>query len=183
MSEATAAPREVFGVVASFAGPDAMLQAVRAARSAGYQRLDAFSPFPVHGMCEALGMRRSPLPWMVLAGGLVGAGLALAGMLYINVVEYPIIVGGKPHRALEPLIPITFEVCVLFAAITAVLGIFLLNGLPQLYHPVFNHGDFAKASDDGFFLIIEAADARFDRDETVRFLEALGGDRVSLVEA
>jgi hypothetical protein len=174
---------ELFGVLASFEGPESLLEATNRARTAGYEHLDAFSPFPVHGMSRALGLRRSPLPWMVLGGGLVGAGLALAGMLYINVVEYPIVVGGKPHGALEPLLPITFEVCVLFAAFVAVLGMFFLNGLPQLHHPLFLQKDFARTTDNGFFLTIDASDPRFELEETMRFLESLGGKPVTRVEA
>jgi Protein of unknown function (DUF3341) len=171
-----------YGVIASFEGPELLLQATARARLAGYQRLDVFSPFPIHGMSKALGLRPSPLPWMVLGGGLFGAALALAGMLYINTIEYPIVVGGKPHGALEPLIPITFEVCVLFAALTAVFGMFLLNGLPRLHHPLFREESFAKATDDRFFLTIDASDPRFELQETMGFLESLGGKPVLRVE-
>ncbi len=174
---------ELFGVIASFEGPESLLEATTRARMAGYELLDAFSPFPIHGMSTALGLRGSPLPWMVLGGGLAGVGLALAGMLYINVVEYPIVVGGKPHGALEPLLPITFEVCVLFAALTAVVGMFFLNGLPRLHHPLFGLEDFARTTDDAFFLTIDASDPRFELEETIGFLEALGGKPVMRVEA
>jgi hypothetical protein len=173
---------ELFGVIASFDGPELLLEATTRARAAGYVRLDAYAPFPIHGMSRALGLRRSPLSWMVLGGGLFGAGLALMGMLYINVVEYPIVVGGKPHGALEPLLPITFEVCVLFAALTAVLGMFFLNGLPRLHHPLFSQQGFARTTDDGFFLTIDASDPQFEPRETTRFLESLGGKPVNLVE-
>ena len=108
--------------------------------------------------------------------------MALGGMLCINVIEYPIIVGGKPHTSIEPLIPITFEVCILFSAITAVIGSFFLCGLPRLHHPLFGSVDFARTTDDGFFLAIEASDPRFDADQTVLLLESLGGKPVTLVE-
>jgi hypothetical protein len=183
MSTGPATRPELFGAIASFDGPESLLEATARARRAGYERLDAFSPFPVHGMSGALGLRRSPLPWMVLGGGLVGAVLALTGMLYINVVEYPIVVGGKPHGALEPLLPITFEVCVLIAALTTVFGMFFLNGLPRLHHPLFRLENFARTTDDGFFLIIDASDPRFETEETMRFLESLGGAPVMRVEA
>jgi len=183
MSTDTLPRPELFGVIASFEGPESLLEAATRARTAGYSRLDSFSPFPVHGMSKALGLRRSRLPWMVLGGGLVGAGLALTGMLFINVVEYPIVVGGKPHGAIEPLLPITFEVCVLFAAVTAVLGMFFLNGLPRLHHPLFSQVNFGRTTDDSFFLTIEARDPRFEPAETVFFLETLGGKSVRLVEA
>ena len=173
---------EFFGVIATFAGPAELLEATRQTRQAGYERLDCFSPFPIHGMGRALGLRPSILPWMVLMGGIVGAAMALGGMLYINVIEYPIIVGGKPHAAIEPLIPIAFEVCVLFSAFTAVLGAFFLCGLPRLHHPLFNSTEFARTTDDGFFLAVEASDPRFDPEQTVRLLEALGGKPVTLVE-
>jgi len=174
---------ELLGVIASFEGPESLLEATMQARMAGYERLDAFSPFPIHGISEALGLRRSPLPWMVLGGGLVGIGLALGGMLYINVFEYPIVVGGKPHGALEPLLPITFEVSLLFAALTAVLGMFYLNGMPLLHHPLFRLEGFARTTDDGFFLTIDASDPRFEFKETMGFLESLGGKSVMRVEA
>jgi hypothetical protein len=174
--------RELFGVIATFAGPAELLEATRQTREAGYEGLDTFSPFPIHGMGRALGLCPSVLPWMVLTGGIFGAAVALGGMLYINMIEYPIIVGGKPHAAIEPLIPITFEVCVLFSAITAVLGSFFLCGLPRLHHPLFSSAEFARTTDDGFFLAIEASDPRFDPDQTVRLLESLGGKPVTLVE-
>jgi len=174
--------RELFGVIATFAGPAELLAATRQAREAGYERLDAFSPFPIHGMQRALALRPSVLPWMVLAGGILGAAASLGGMLYINVIEYPMIVGGKPHAAIEPLIPIAFEVCVLFSAVTAVFGSFFLCGLPRLHHPLFSSAEFARTTDDGFLLAIEASDPRFDPDQTVRLLESLGGKPVTLVE-
>lgn len=173
--EATA----VYGLLAEFEHPEELLVAAREARQAGYQRLDAFTPFPVEELAEELGSGRDWLPWIVLAGGVLGAALAYGMQYYSSVIGYPMNVGGRPLNSWPVFIVIVFELTVLFAALSAVLGMLALNGLPQPYHPVFNVPRFQLATRDRFFLLIEAADPRFDHRRTRRFLEGLGAREVS----
>ncbi len=180
---AAAAPPEVFGAFARFAGPAELLEAARQVRDAGYRVFDTYSPFPVHGIDEAMGLPRSKLPWIVLTGALTGTSIAFFGQLYLNVVFYPIIIAGKPFDSLPPTVPICFELTILLGAFSAVFGMLFLNGLPRLYHPAWKYAEFARASDDGFFVAIEARDPRFHAQDTVAFLQKLGGSKVALVEA
>lgn len=159
-----------YGLMAEFATPEALLAAAHAAREAGYTRLDAFTPFPVKELPEAIGFRRNRVPLFVLIGGLIGAGGAYLMQWYPNVVGYPLNVGGRPLHSWPSFIPVTFELTVLLAAFAALISMLALNGLPQPYHPTFNVPAFERASQDRFFLLVEAEDPRFDRDETTRFL-------------
>jgi hypothetical protein len=157
--------------MAMFDDPEELLEATRKAYDRGYRRMDAYSPFPVEGLDEALGMRRSFLPLVILIGGVVGAIAAFGMQTYATVIDYPINTGGKPLFSWPAYIPITFELAILFAAFAAVLGMFALNGLPQPYHPVFNVPSFELASRTHFFLAIEAADPLFDLERTRQFLQ------------
>ena len=161
----------LWGLVAEFEGPTALLEAAERAREAGYARLDAYVPFPVEGLSEALGFRRTALPLLVLVGALVGAAGGYFMQWYAMAVWYPLNVGGRPLNSWPMFIPITFELAVLVGGLTAVIGMLALNGLPMPYHPVFNVEQFELASRNRFFLCIEAADALFDRDRTAKFLE------------
>lgn len=174
---------ELFGAVASFAGPTELLAAAARFRDAGYRRFDAHSPFPIHGMDEALGLRRSVVPVLVLVGGLLGAAGAQLLQWYISAVVYPLNTSGKPWNSAEAFVPITFETTILLASLAAVFGMLFLNGLPRLYHPVFQSTTFARASADGFLLTIEARDPMFDHRETVLLLEDLGGSDIELLES
>jgi hypothetical protein len=162
--------------MAEFHEPAAVVAAARAAHEAGYTKLDAYSPFPIEELAEALGHHKSRLPLLVLGGGITGAVAGYALQYWSSVIEYPLNIGGRPLHSWPAFIVPTFETTILFAAGTAVLGMLALNGLPQPYHPVFNVPSFALASRDRFFLCIEARDPKFHLDETRRFLEGLGGE-------
>lgn len=164
-----------YGLMVEFDTPERLLEAARRARSEGYRELDAYTPFPVHGLWEALELPKTKLPWIILCGGLFGACGGYFMMWFSAVVHYPINVGGRPLHSWVAFIPITFELTVLFASFAAVFGMLGLNGLPKPYHPVFNVAQFERASLDHFFLCIKARDPKFDRDKTRKFLEGLGG--------
>jgi Alternative complex III, ActD subunit len=172
----------LYGLVAEFESPTALVEAANRAREAGYRKMDAYSPFPIEELHRALGLRDTKLPWIVLGGGLTGA-LAGYGLQYwASTIAYPINIGGRPLHSWPSFIVPTFETTILFAAGAAVLGMILLNGLPMPYHPIFNSRRFAMASRDRFFLCIESKDPRFDQTTTRRFLESLGPREVSDVE-
>jgi hypothetical protein len=171
----------VYGAVAEFDSPESLLAAIRGARERGYARLDAFTPFPVHGIDEALGEKRSRLGWVALVAGLAGAAAALLLIWWTGAVDYPLVIAGKPLFAFEFSIPITFELAVLFAAFGAVIGMFLFNGLPRLYHPVFQHSRYEHATDDKFLLAIEADSEGFDAAGAAGALRDLGGEYVEVI--
>ncbi len=171
----------IYGLMAEFDTPEDLLAAAKHAHAEGYRRMDAYSPFPVEGLSEAIGFHHTRLPLLVLIAGIVGAIVGFASQYYVTVFDYPINVGGRPLNSWPAYIPITFEVTILFAALTAVVGMIALNRLPMPYHPVFNVPAFGRASRDRFFLCIEAADPRFDREGTRQFLESLKPREVSEV--
>jgi hypothetical protein len=168
-------------VVAEFDHPAALLRAVRRTREAGYRHVEAYVPFPVEGLTEALGLGRTGLPLLVLLGALAGAAGGYFMQWYGMAVWYPLNVGGRPLDSWPMFIPITFELAVLVGGLTAVFGMLALNGLPMPYHPLFNVPRFARATQDRFFLAIEARDPRFDRQATADFLRTLEPAEVSLV--
>ena len=163
----------IHGLMAEFETPDGLVHAAERARLEGYRQMDAYSPIPIHELDEALGLRRTRLPMLVLAGGILG-GLAGYGLEYWSqVIAYPLNIGGRPFHSWPHFIPVTFETTVLGASLAAFVGMWARNGLPQPYHPVFNVPAFVRASRDRFFLCIEATDPRFDRHMTAKFLEGL----------
>ena len=169
----------LYGLMAEFDSPDALVVASRRAYEAGYRQLDAYTPFPIEELHEALDVHRTRVPLLVLIGGIVG-GLTGYGLEYwVSTTAYPLNIGGRPLHSWPSFVPVTFEMTVLFAALTAVLGMLALNKLPMPYHPVFNAPRFALATRDRFFLCIEAADARFDAAGTRRFLESCGPREVT----
>lgn len=172
----------LYGLMAEFQNPHDLVEAARRAREAGYRQMDAYSPYPVEGLAEALGLERTRVPLITLIGGLLGAAVGFALQYWISVIDYPINVGGRPLNSWPAFIIVTFELTVLFAALFAVLGMLALNGLPMPYHPVFNVPRFALATRDRFFLCIEASDPKFRPDETRYFLERLAPRVVSEVE-
>jgi len=163
----------IYGLLAEFDGPESLVAAARAAHQDGYRKIDAYTPFPVEGLAEAIGFRTTRLSLLILCGGLVGCLGGFALQYWVSVYAYPENIGGRPRTSWPAFIPVTFELTVLIAAVTAVCGMLGLNGLPMPYHPLFHVPRFAEASRDCFFLCIEARDPRFDRDTTRRFLETL----------
>jgi hypothetical protein len=172
----------IYGLMAEFDDPEALVEAAQRTYVEGYRRLDAFSPFPVHGLGHAIGLRRTEVPLIVLLGGLAGASGGFLLQYWTAAVNYPINVGGRPYVSWPSFIPVTFEMLVLIAALSAVFGMLALNGLPMPYHPVFNVPSFQLATRDRFFLLVMATDPKFDRVETRRFLQTLGAHDVAEVE-
>jgi hypothetical protein len=173
--------KPIYGLMAEFETPTALVAAARAAREKGYRKLDAYSPFPIEELTDALHLHHNKLPLIVLLGGIIGG---LAGYLlqyYVTVVYFPINIAGRPLHSWPSYIIITFETTILFAAISAVLGMLALCGLPMPYHPTFNVPRFALASRNRFFLCIESRDPLFDRASTIQFLETLEPREVSEV--
>ena len=168
----------IYGVMAEFDTATDLVDAAVKVRDAGYTKTDAFSPFPLHEIDEALGIKRSILPYLIFAGGVSGLLAGLGLTYFVHVIDYPIIVGGRPHFSLPAFIPPMYELTILFAALTAVFGMLLLNGLPSPYHPVFNIPRFALASREKFFLIIESKDPLYDHGKVRSFMEGLGSQEV-----
>jgi hypothetical protein len=177
----TAQPAKLYGLVAEFEDPDDLLAAAHKAHEAGYRRMDAYSPFPIEELSEAIGFHHTRMPAVVLAGGLTGATFGFL-MQYIAVgLDYPLNIAGRPLFSWQSFVPITFECMILFASFAAVLSWILMNGLPRPYHPIFNAPNFERATQDRFFLCIEARDPQFNRQGTRQFLESLGPTLVSEV--
>ena len=172
-------PSPIFGVMAQFDDVTTLMRAARRVRESGYTRTDAFTPFPVHGLDDELGVRKTVLPKLVLGAGILGAFAGFGMQYFAMVIHYPLNIGGKPLNSWPAFIPITFEVTILFAALTAVIGMLALNGLPQPYHPVFNIRNFERASEDQFFLCIESDDPKFDAAEARDLLSAAGAVEVT----
>lgn len=176
-------PRQrLYGLMAEFATPADLVEAAEQARAAGYRRMDAFTPFPMERLSEALGHRRSRVPLLVLIGGILGIVGGYALQYWVSAVSYPLNVGGRPLNSWPAFIPVTFEMTILIAGVFAVFGMLALNGLPTPYHPVFNVERFALASRDRYFLCIEAKDAKFDEAATRTFLAGLHPSGVFDVE-
>lgn len=177
-------PRQdaVYGLLAEFAHPGKLYGAAKAVREAGYKRFDTHSPFPIHGMDKAMGLSNSKVGFITLGGGIAGLALAIWLQWWTSAVHYPINISGKPFFAFEPSIPIMFELTVLFAALATVGGMLAMNGLPRPYNPLFYSENFARVTDDAFFLHIAANDAQFDLSSTEQFLRDLGASHVEVVQ-
>lgn len=182
MTQATHEAHGTYAMVAEFASEGELVAAARRAREAGYRRLDAYTPYPVEALNEALALPRSKVPLIVLIGGLLGAIGGFMLQYWTSVEVYPMNVGGRPHNSWPAFIVVTFECTILAAALSGVVGMILLNRLPEPYHPVFNWERFARASRDRFFLSIEAADPRYHREGTAQFLRGLNASEVIEVE-
>ena len=173
--------KKVFGMVAQFSSPHALLEAVSFVRKAGFRRLDTHTPFPIHGMDKALDLPPSRLPWLVLLGALFGTMTGIFIQVWMNGIDYPLRVGGKSFFAYQSYLPVAFELTILFGALTAVFGMFALNRLPQPYHALFTHAKFGRATDDAFFLSIDARDPKWDEQVLRGMLERAGGKDISVV--
>lgn len=171
----------VYGLMAEFETPGALLEAARRTHEAGYRHIDAYSPFPVEGLAEAIGFH-TRLPLIVLIGGILGCLGGFFLQYWVSVIDYPLNIGGRPLNSWPSFIPVTFETTVLVAGLTAAIAMLALNRLPEPYHPVFNVERFQTASSDRFFLAIEAKDPQFRADETRRFLEGLDARGVYVID-
>lgn len=170
--------KDTYGVMAEFDTAAELIIAARKMRDAGYTKTDAFSPYPLHEIDAAIGIKRSILPYLIFAGGVTGLLGGLGLVYFVHVYDYPIIVGGRPHFSLPAFIPPMYELTILLAAATAVFGMLFLNGLPAPYHPVFNVPRFALASREKFFLLIEAKDEKYDHETARSFMESLNPQEV-----
>jgi hypothetical protein len=170
------------GLLAEFQDVDSVIHAAMHVRDAGFQRWDVHTPFPVHGMDAAMGIRPTIHPWLVLVGGVIGLLSGLGLQWFTNAFDYKFMVSGKPFLSLPTWIPVCFELTILVAALTGVFGMLLLNGLPHLYNPLFKSRRFRRATNDRFFVVIDASDPQFDRDQTEKMLSDLGATAVEWVE-
>jgi hypothetical protein len=168
--------------MAEFDNPSDLVAAARRTYEAGYRRINGYSPYPIEELWEAIGFHHTKLPIIVLIGGIVGGLGGFFMQYYLSVFDYPLNVGGKPFNSWPAFIPITFETTILCAAFAAVFGMLMLNKLPQPYHPVFNAPNFALATRDHFFLVIEANDPRYEHDEVIQFMKGLAPKEVTDVE-
>ena len=173
---------KLWGLMAEFSTVDEIMQAAEAVRDAGYEKWDCHTPFPVHGLNGAMGLKETKLPLFVFGAGFTGALAGLAMQYWMNAVDYPIVISGKPLFPLPANIPVIFELTILFAALTAFGGMIALNRLPRHSNPLFTSERFRRVTDDRFFVVIEADDPKFDESAATRLLESLGGLGIERVE-
>ena len=181
MSHQRAQSSQIYGLMAEFASPEELLAATRGAYEHGYRMMEAYTPFPIEGLAGALGYERNRVAGVVLTGGIVGGFLGFFMQWYSAVIDYPINVGGRPLNSWPAFIPITFEMTVLGAALAAVVGMLAMNGLPRPHHPVFNVPGFVLASNDRFFLSIQARDPQFDLEAARHILVEFRPREISVV--
>ena len=171
----------IYGMMAEFDTPVALVEAAKRTYQAGYKKIDTYSPFPIEGLAEEIGFHRDEVPLVVLIGGIVGGLTGYLMQYWMSAVAYPLNIGGKPYHSWPAFIVITFEMTILFAGISAVFGMLALNGLPMPYHPVFNVPRFTRASKHRFFLVVFSSDVNYDPAGTRQFLESLDPRSVSEV--
>jgi hypothetical protein len=178
----TEAGDPLHGILAEFPGPGELFHAAEAVRDAGYTKWDTFTPFPIHGMEQAMGVKPTVLPRIIAAVGLTGAALGFLMQYWMQGVDYPLVTQGKPYDSWQAFVPITFECGILLSAFTAIGGMLAMNGLPRHHHPLLKKERFLSSSDDRFFIAIESADPRFDPHATRALLERAGATSIELVE-
>jgi hypothetical protein len=182
MATATMRPPAIYGLMAEFDDPTSLVAAAKRTYAAGYRKIDTFSPYPIEEAWEAIGQHDRRLSLIVLGGGLTGLLTGLGLQEWVHQIAYPINIAGKPLNSWPQFVPVIFELTILFAALSGVIGMILLNGLPMPYHPVFNVARFERASRDKFFLLVESADPKFDRMQTLDFLKTLNASEINEVE-
>ena len=182
MDAAHSLPPATYGLLAEFDSPAQLVAAAKRTHEAGYRRIDTFSPYPIEEAWEAIGHHDKRLSKIVLGGGITGMLAGIGLQEWVHNIAYPLNIGGKPLNSWPQFVPVTFELTILFAALSAVLGMIILNGLPEPYHPVFNVARFEHASRDKFFLLVESADPKFDRAKTLDFLKTLDASEINEVE-
>ena len=171
--------KTLWGLGAEFRSATALLEAAKKIYAHGFKKWDVYSPFPIHGMDHAMGFKRSRVSLFSLIGGFTGLTTAFVLIYYTSALNYPLIVQGKPYFALEPSLPIFFELTILLTAFGTILGLLLLTLLPRLHHPVFNWDRFQRATDDGFFLVLEVTDPKFDSTASRQLLQEMGGTHIT----
>ena len=171
-----------YGLLAEYSNPHTLMHAAEATHKAGYTHFDTHSPFPIHGMDKAMGLGNSRVGYICLLGGITGLAIATWLQWWTGAIDYPLNISGKPFFAVEPSIPVMFELTVLFSAYAAVAGMLAMNGLPRPYNPLFYSEQFARASDDAFFLFIAASDDKFDQKKTSAMMKELGALRIEMVK-
>lgn len=172
-------PKGLYAMVGEFTTPEELKAVAEEARHAGFKVMDAYSPFPIHGLSEAIGFRDTKVPWTVFIFGLIGVTCGYSLQFYTSVVDYPMNVGGKPMNSIPAFIPVSYECTILFAALSAAIGMFFYNKLPMPYHPIFNAKNFERASQDRFFLAVEAADPNYDPTKIEKIMKNHGALEVS----
>lgn len=172
----------LYGLMAEFDNPDALMRAARATYEAGYRNIDAYTPYPIEELSDVIGFRKTRVPLVCLIGGVLGGLSGYLLQYWINVISYPLNVGGRPEHSWPAFIIVTFEMTILFGGLSAAIGMFALNGLPAPYHPVFNNPRFRTVTRDRFFLCIEAADPQFDPETTRQFMAGFNALDIAEVE-
>ncbi len=172
---------DLYGLIVEFEDVPDLVHAVEKVRDQGFKHWDVHTPFPVHGMDAAMGIKGTQLPFLILGGGATGLGLATLMQWWMNAVDYPFVISGKPFFGIPANIPIMFELTVLLSAFAAFFGMWILNGLPKWYHPLFTNHRFRRATQDRFFIVVEARDPKFQLEKTREFLASLGGNVVEEV--
>ena len=175
-------PKNIYGILAEFNSPKAILDAANSVRKEGYINFDCHTPFPIHGLDDAMGLKRSIVGYIVGIGCIAGASGGLLLQWWSSTIAYPVVISGKPLFSWQAFMIITFVLMVLGGAFSALIGMFHLNRLPTFYHPLFNSEQFKKSTDDKFFVSIEFKDPRFDMEDTKQFLESIGGLNIEVVE-
>ena len=171
-----------YGLIAEFDTPHAAMHAAEKVRDSGFQKWDVFTPFPVHGMDKAMGMKNSKVGWFCFVGGVIGYVSCMLMIWWMNAVDYAIPVGGKPMFSPHGAFPPSYELCILFGAFGAIGGMMFLNRLPRLHHPLLKHKRFALVTHDRFFIVIETSDPKFSEKETRKLLESTGSKHIEVVE-